>query len=827
MSIFRNRFAVILSGVKQPPGFIYDYHRMPPVEVDNGSILSESSYWDGSNAQAIDRVSLTDDSGTYNWHPTKSYLWLGQPWLQAGIGDNNDMLFSGLVNVSGEWYPKIFNGTFYDKNNELFLYSDNAVELIVSGSSAKVFDLPSKPQDFTPIFVGSFYVDSWSRAYLFNNYNYKTVFTASGTNTPFPIISGSNPSIYNIDYSLISWSNVDTTNNEFVVDRANNKLLINKNIVGSIFVNTLGRRQNKEIEFQLPLVPVEELTTTVTAQIFEYYVEMSGNTGEVKIHGGIDPIYQDPLNFLCDVNYVRSSGYASVNVSASGFVSGNSATAFSGWYSSGLCLVDLGDSRVYVFEYASRTDSTLSGLSSYLPSQFGIPNNSLLRQAYDTPELSGSTIIPNISIADGLYSFYYVKGELPYSLDKNRGILTIPALSGAARVYITTSYTPGLFVTYEPSGSSNVLTYSGLDLNPLLRGNNHGILSASLHTLVPEKITISTDQSIDTNNKLSIYAGSDYLTINIAALDRDNIPVANVPVKLTFDRQFSVGYVDGVEPSVSTTLKTTNALGEARFVYTPPDKIQGLGYFVNKTNVINGSGLTLPEPVIMSELASGSAWNTLLFGIWDNDGYLDFTETSGLYTYEADGRFELVTAVSGAAYGTTIWKPVTPSAALDQNGNILPISATSSGVYTLVYPSGAIPTDTNIQAYFISAEKEIRIGAVTSNGYAVAPTFGIKVKIPRFMTGEFYWGQIDDPTTSSFDSISYLTINPFTSLDLTASRANYRSLGNVFKIISTISSKLRNKFYVSLDVDSLRATPTGQQELRKAFGLRNRFILEV
>jgi hypothetical protein len=161
------------------------------------------------------------------------------------------------------------------------------------------------------------------------------------------------------------------------------------------------------------------------------------------------------------------------------------------------------------------------------------------------------------------------------------------------------------------------------------------------------------------------------------------------------------------------------------------------------------------------------------------------------------------------------------------DSNNLSVTASGSRVSQIVFPAASIPAGTDIGVYFVSVERRISVGAMIPGSNIASNSLEVVVGIPRFMTGEFLFGAIDAPDTSSFDSLAYLTVNPFERRDPSDARQDPRSIGHVFRIQGSVENKLRHKFYLRVDYDLLRDTSAGRDEIRKIQALRNRFILEI
>lgn len=826
----RNRFRIIGSGLNDPRGFVYDYNRLPFNDADNGTAVQTGSYWDGENGAATDQYNINIISGVLDFRFTRASQSRGQEWLQAGIGDNQDLRLSGIDFNEGAWEPVIRPGVWFDLDESNYLYSNDAIELVLSGLEAdKITVLDTAAEPYTPITLASYYVDTWGRARKYENFKFKHSFTSTDENEETLIgTSGTTPTLYEPRVSGIRWSYVNSGLNEFIYDPEAPAVARSANIITTV-QTSIQKAPWSRTAFQLPLVPVIDIENGIDG--IEYIVQadlvnVSGNIAQLNV-----PV---PSGYNFNYFYYGSGEYVRTTenfYTAFGTWLTVASGAVADWPSTGFFVMDAGPGDVTRYVYSNKSASglyvTFNDESEYNDVK---PAGSRIWQTYGLSfvPVSGLAVAP---ITSGqLTAFYSISGGMEYTLNKKTGLLDVPNVANSRQVIAAFNYTRGLVLTYEPSGTLDYYKPSGVDVNLLKAGTNHGLLWASMYPLRPQRITLSTSRGTNSDGIVGpIYAGNDYLVITAKVWSAQNTPVPNVPVNLTFDTTTNVGLIDGLIPSIDNTTKVTDGAGEAKFTYTPPDTINGLGFFAPVANILNGSGLILNEATELEDFYT-SGWKTLLYAMYDNDYYLEQVDTSAYIDNGMDKRFELVTQVSGQdSLGRNIWQPLEPLHAIDTNGNILNSgTALSSGVYALVYPSGSIPTDADISSYFASADKKIRIGAAVDEGFAVAPSFTTQVSIPPFMTGEFLWGPIDDQDTKAFDSLSYLTINPYTEIDPGTDRTDPRTLGNIFRIISTnTDTAFRNKFYIGVDDGLLASTPEGRRTLKRLYTFRNRFIVEV
>jgi hypothetical protein len=806
----RNRFHLYLTSGLKFPGFVFDESRVPGTEIDNGLGVTAGSYLDPNCNSALYRFDVPVISGKLYASDYRVNLIKGQPLLVGGIGYVNDLKLSGVDLNGSSWNPVVEPGVFFTPEKQAYLYGDNAIEIVISGSDLR-YNLPSKPEDFTPIALNSFYVDHELKRYYFDEFKYKVIFTSTNNTPTVASEANTNPPLYNITWSGIRWQNVDTSRKEFGVDRSLNQVIRNQNIVSGVNA-LLTRVPWSQTHYQLPLIPAVSVSGIPVIKVYNDEVVLVSGRGRLAL-SGVGTV----SNVLTVASgYVRTSGQIS---DTAGKIR---VTPTPSWFpTSGNLLIDGANNRREIVGYSTIINGNeFSGLRRPNPMvHYDSTPVFLIRSGiYVSGTISGVN-------ASGTCLVSYNTTCSTYSLDNITGQMIINPLSGVSRADVELTYYRGLLLTYQPSGTENKYTGS-IDINPIENGSSHGILWASLYELIPSRINLTTNKQLISGLYGPVYAGNDFAILTAEVLDSSNSCVPGCVVELSLESN-NVGLIDGFDPSVTKIQKTTDATGKARFVYTPPQNIEGLGYFTKVANIVNSSGLVFANEFPFSEIYSNGSWNNLTFAIWDDDEYNEFSETEGIFGYSATGRFELVSRISTAGSPTsyTIFEPVVPAAAYDVNG----VRITTSGdVKTLVYQAGAIPTSSGIKAFFISVDRQISIGALTLSGHIASQSVPFQISIPPFMKGEFMFGPIDDPDTKALDALTYLTINPFRNPHLESARLDPRTLGNVFRIEGTKSNEyLRNKFYVIPNWLELANTPDGRVEINKIFGLRNRFILEI
>lgn len=869
--LLRNRIRVINGELPEPTGFIFDYHRVPSYYESDGTAVRYGTFWDANATQVNDSWNVQLISGITYFDQRKSEYYPGQPWLIAGIGDNVDLEFSGIniedqvntvsiytgdsiVKSSGSilnttvpqtWIPKVKTGEWFDLDQPVYLHSSEAVEYIVSPDSQYKITISGLPEVYTPITLASYYISPKGKIRYFHYAKQKHNFTKiSGVDT-----SG----LFDTTYSGVNWNNVGTSNLEFMFDPNVPEIFLNQQISSGVFVTAIPLPWNQRF-VQLPIAPIAKISGSPTIRIYEQYVNISGGTYDLEIYG------TSPSNLILGTQtYARISGTVT---SGTDPIPTNDPLLSTWLPASGQLILNGGKGVVETISYSSLSGSYISGIT--FTSGRTYADGSLIRLissgGANIIEVSGNLQISGSS-DNGEYRVYYeyIDDRIPKTnisgidyVNKKEAWIWIPDLEKVPYAEIDISYYHGLLLTYDPSGiKEKTYKIEDININPILYGINHGILWNSRLNLYPEFLSLSFSKDVISGNQIGpVYAGSDHLVITAKVTNYDGAPVPNADVNLALDNVYNIGQIDGYSPSDQIIQKTTNAAGEAKFIYTPPSTIHGLGYFVGISGVVGGSGLELDSTKQVSEIYTGSSWKTLLFSVWNDDEYLDYSETSGLFDFTSDGRFELITFISGSSGGFQTWHPVEPVALLDEDNNIV----TSGRFKTVVYPSGSLPDDPEVKSYFISAEKHISMGAAVyrdgltditgtvlsgnqelvitqipySTAHIVSESKELIVGIPDFMKGSFLWGPVDDPDTKAFDSLSYLTINPFQDIDPDYSRFEPRTLGNVFRVkLSKTDEYLRNKLYINPSISDLNNTIAGQQKLRRFFTFRNRVILEV
>lgn len=813
--LLRQRFRLVMNSGLEPPGFIYDYSRMPGQEIDRGCAVTTGAFWDGDNSALQDQFHLILSGTTliYNWD--RSNWTPGLKYLVGGIGDNDDLEFSGILVSGSNWWPQVEPGVYFDLDTQYYLYSQDAIEFIYSGTSLQV-PIAIEPENYKPITVSTYFIDDWGRARPYEFFAHKHSFTPinSGVNT-LTATSGTDPELFEPTYNNVIWANVNTSGFEFILDIPYSGLfsgIILNQLINSGVEASLQRVPWSPTYIQLPLVPFVSMSGIPVFQIYEDIVYSSNGVAYPTLGS-----YQ-----MTDL-LVTLSGYTRVSGNwdeLSGILPAYPDP--SGFPAGGSILIDDGDYRQETIDYLSISGIYFSGLTRATPVVHR--DGAQIRLITTSGSISGVTIS---GLPDGDYLANYKVSGLTYTIDANTGLMSVPVLSGIGRVITDLVYYRGLSICYEPSGNSNDYTFSGINLNPLIHGNDNGILWLSMYPLHPAKIQLEPARGINTDGTVGpVYAGNDFLVLNAKVINHYGAPIPNTDVVLVLETPTNAGLVNTEDPSQEFITKRTDGTGTARFVYTPPDSINGLGYFIPSGNLV-GSGLTFYSPVPIEELWDEGGYKCLLFSVANDDYYTPYSETSGLFDFSADGRFELVTVISGISPTSQyrIWKPLEPTALLDANGAA--VTASGSRISTITFPAAGIPTDSNISSYFISVEKRLSIGAFIEGSNVASKSLEVVIGIPGFMTGDFLFGPIDDPETSAFDSMAYITINPFDRIDPEYSRSDPRLLGNVFRITGSAQNLLRNKFYLGIDYDILNQTQTGRNEIRKIHNFRNRFIIEI
>ena len=837
----RNRFRILEGSGLNPEGFIHDDSRMPDTAVDIGTAVIAGSVWDGDNRAAethfhigeVSGILHASVSGKLELSDYKSHMTPGLAVFQAGIGDNSDCQLSGIeVADANTWRPVVEPGIFFDLETQLYLHSSGSIEMIVSGLDLRT-QLGIEPLPPHPITLSTFFMDRWGKAHAYEQFAHKVRFTGvSGTRDTQETVPNSSPALYRPAYSGIRWYNVDTTKFEFMVDREIPEVIRSRNITSGVHA-VLRKVPYARNQYQLPLTPIVALSGTPTVKVFSELLAFSATGLATPALSGLG----SPTNIVVTSGgYVRLSGTLQPSGS---FIPTLSSVAT--WSGIGTILIDdMIDQRTEQIAYDRVSSSgfyataltRLSGTQHrsesqirYVLSGYGddITGGGFVASGISVSgyQISGSTYVGDH------YVQYQVVMENTPQYNEWTGLMTISGAEKAPRADLDLTYYRGIGLCYEPSGLSEYNARPALNINPLVQGNVDGILWFSTYPLRADQISVAASKNQDIDNLIGpIYAGNDFLTLTATVTDRFGAPVPNETVSVALDNVQSIGKIDGVTPLEGVVEKTTNSRGEARFVYTPPETIHGLGYFTQFSNIVGTSGLEFAQTFELKEMLVSGTWSSLTFAVWNDDEYDTWSEVSGALEYTADGRFEIISAITAGSLGTySTFAPITPTAALDVNGNILSVSGQ---VKTLVYTAGQLPTDeSEIGAFFVSAEKQVTVGVVAPNSQATSKTLKMKIGIPAFMKGELYFGPLEDVDTKSLDSLAYLTVNPYTMDFIDEHRFDPRQLGNVFRVKGSNSDLyLRNKFYLDPNWLVLDAEPNNQ-EVRKQFSFRNRFILEI
>ena len=830
----RNRFRLIMASGLNPEGFIHDDSRMPDRAVDLGTAVIAGSVWDADNRAAQTRFNISETSGwmnsvsgTLELSDYKSHMIPGLAVFEAGIGDNSDCLLSGIETLDADtWRPIVETGAFFDLETLLYLHSSGSIEEIVSGTDLRTA-LAIEPQTPHPITLSTFFMDKWGKAFVYERFEHKVRFTGySGLINTLQTVPNSDPPLYRPAYSGIRWYNVDTTKYEFMVDRTIPEIIRSRNITSGVhaILRTVPYARDK---YQLPLVPVASISGTPTINVY----------GEIQAFNtsGLATVALEGKGTVSSIvvtsgSYVRLSG----TLQPSGtFIPTGSTVAT--WPNTGTILVDdMIDQRNEQINFKAVSSSgfmvsgvRLSGVQHRDQSQIRliISGTDYLGNGFT---VSG-TYISGTTYAGDHYINYSVAMAAVPPYDQYTGLMTVSGMELTARADLDLTYYRGIGLCYEPSGLSEYTSRPAININPLVQGNVDGTLWFSTFPLKADRVQVSVSKKKDPVDNIigPIYAGNDFLVITAKVMDRFGAPVPNEPVSVALDNVQSIGKIDGFTPLEQEAVKETNSRGEARFVYTPPETIHGLGYFAPFENIVNSSGLQFAQSFDIKEIFISGVWKTRTFAVWRDDEYDTWSAESSIFEYTADGRFEIIATIDAAGtLGTyAVFAPIEPIAALDENGVVL---TTSGLVTTLVYAPGELPTaETDIGAFFISAEKQVTLGVVAPNSKATSKSMKIKIAIPEFMKGELYFGPLEDVDTRSLDSLAYLTINPYTMGFIDQNRFDPRQLGNVFYVRGSKSDDyIRNKFYIVPDWLGLEQD-SKDTSVRKQFSWRNRFILEV
>ena len=762
----RGRFRVDAAPKGRVAGFAYDRTFLGADPAPGGNGVRRGASWDGDNGQAFDAFVLEETSGTVRLPWNKPSVRRGQPWYLAGIGDGDDL----RLETFDDWSPVVRTGEWFDLDQRRLLLGVGAVSLILDPAAGSV-SLPSAPRDFRPLSMAVVHVGPDGRARDLARFE-PVLAVPSGAPGPWFLPSGTT--------LLYGGFGLRSVHAEVAAVPGSNSV-------------------------RLPVAPVLALSGSPSVAVLgERVVPVSGTARLLLSGTSLVPLRAASDWFSATTAPISGAVLRVVDASA--------------FPASGLLLVDDGPRRRGVVAYASRTATAFSGLSGDLaPYNAGAAVRSILNVSI--PAGRGTTL-SGIPLADPFLLDYAASG-VACSLDRESGTCTVSGLEGPHAAVVAVDYAPGIALAYDPAGSTELRSV-GLSLNPLLRGTSCGVLWVSSDPVVPKEIRLRPiDVPFDGTSVVGpVGAGVDSVAFEAMLLGNGGVPAAG-RVAAVVDGRPGAGRIDGVPVSAGPAFKTADAAGTVRFVYTPPDSVGELGYFVPAGNLVAGSGLLLTTPVDAVEFEGAT-----LYVVRSDDDAIPFSEQSVLADRVADGTFEIAAARTTATDGSTAFSPVVPATLLDGSG--LPVS--SGLVSTVVFPAGSVPAGSGVGAYFVSAQRRVRIGAVSDWGTVASASCEVAVTVPPFLRGEFLWGDPASSSTSSIDSLAYLTLNPRAAAALADDRTDPLSVGNVFGVVRPeAATLLRNVFYAGLDFDALAADGNvdGRQRLRAGFAFRNRFIVEA
>ena len=302
-----------------------------------------------------------------------------------------------------------------------------------------------------------------------------------------------------------------------------------------------------------------------------------------------------------------------------------------------------------------------------------------------------------------------------YAYDPESGDLTVMFPDGnvSAGRDVYAECVPAIAVLYE-YGAEDSRLVDTVDLNPAFAGISSGYLylehrkrDTRLIELAVDKPRILIPKSYQMVSGLTafgpVYYENDFALLMAAAYSGvagERVPGTRLKVVVGDDFRGLINYRD---PLAETVEVVTGGDGVATFTYTPPD---GYGLYAPLASV-NGTQLTLPEPVPLSQLWNlDDGWLSRLYKVYNDDpffgkvganplfGEIEWSEsgTPGTVGYRTNGRRALWNINDRAAQ---------PVKAYDHFGVESTHQDFSGSVSKLEF-STPLPVTPDIGAYFFS-----------------------------------------------------------------------------------------------------------------------------
>jgi len=368
-----------------------------------------------------------------------------------------------------------------------------------------------------------------------------------------------------------------------------------------------------------------------------------------------------------------------------------------------------------------------------------------------------------------------------YSLDTNTGELTFPSTPPAAGSALYLRYRRGVMVEYEPEYSINYIDSQNINLNPVRSTTNEGFVYISEEDMRVASITLEADTTEISSNLFGpLYIGVDYTYLIATVYNRKGLPVPGITVTFSFPEYTGSEDFGMLAGRIETATSVTNADGQAKIVYTPPQSIDSIGTYIEHPITDTANQLDAPDNPLTTDIYtykvySGDPWlpwdSVNLTGgkkvveyKWDDTAIHPRTGFAGAYTsvHPTSITNDYIIYADNLAYtGVTVASP-------DVDGGA---GGTSKGVL-----SHAFSVNIRHVAYWITGGTDIDIKASAySSLYRQnidSNDISIRLDIPQYLKGTYVSESIgtvpfgfrlhDDyfNQASAINGATYLSINP-------------------------------------------------------------------
>lgn len=318
----------------------------------------------------------------------------------------------------------------------------------------------------------------------------------------------------------------------------------------------------------------------------------------------------------------------------------------------------------------------------------------------------------------------YAETVVPFSFDKISGLLTVTYPTGSTGRDVFVKAIPGFAVFYHEKTFKDVGSFllDSIDLNPAFAGISHGYIYCEHRKHRSGKVTLSVDKPLivtppSFQNVLGlvafgpVYAEGDYALLQAAAYSSDNgLPVPGVTLRIVPGTGFS-GLVNYKDPRSQVVKVKTGGDGAASFIYTPPSVY---GVYLDTGAHGYSTHLTLPVALPFADLYNAvDGWLIRTFLVMNDNPYFgkvgadtslgevpfETFGTTGTSSFKSNGRRVLWSVNNN---------PVIPSTVFDSNGVQMGSVGFNGTIKVLSY-SLAVPSSSNVGAYFISYVGQIRL----------------------------------------------------------------------------------------------------------------------